>query len=89
MNSTTLLTSEESAEKLGIKPRTLVRWRGYRKGPAFVKVGRSVRYRQEDLDAWVASRRVEVPAPAPASDKPLPAGQPPEEQRGQAESPTA
>jgi len=27
-------------------------------GPAFLRIGRAIRYRVQDLDAWLASRRV-------------------------------
>lgn len=42
----------------GISRLTLADWRCKRVGPPFVKVGRLVRYRQEDLDAWLNSRVV-------------------------------
>ena len=38
---------------LGVTEATLADWRYRRRGPAFVKVGRLVRYRLEDLDAWL------------------------------------
>jgi hypothetical protein len=28
-------------------------------GPAFLRMGRTIRYRREDLDAWLAERRVD------------------------------
>ena len=54
-----LLTRTEAAEYLNVKPQTLAVWvhRGV-PGPAYVKVGRSVRYRKSDLDAWIESRTV-------------------------------
>jgi hypothetical protein len=36
--------------------RTLERWRQTGDGPRFVRVGRAVRYRRSDLDAWLESR---------------------------------
>lgn len=35
---------------------TLADWRTKGIGPDYVKVGRLIRYRQADLDAWVESR---------------------------------
>jgi hypothetical protein len=35
------------------------------RGPAYIRVGRSIRYRLKDLDAWLESHRVD---PACASD---------------------
>jgi predicted DNA-binding transcriptional regulator AlpA len=43
---------------LGVTEATLADWRYRgRHGPAFVKVGRLVRYRLEDLDAWLDAQR--------------------------------
>ena len=48
-----LLTPDEAAEWLRSKERTLERWRSDGVGPAFVRLGRRVAYRLEDLQAWV------------------------------------
>ncbi len=46
----TLLTTEETATLLGVKPPTLIAWRFYRKpGPRFIRMGRIVRYRYSDV----------------------------------------
>ena len=37
----------------GIARQTLADWRTKRIGPKYLKVGRLVRYRQVDLDAWL------------------------------------
>lgn len=52
-----LLDEKQAASLLQVKPGTLSVWRstGRYKIP-FVKVGRSVRYRVEDLNAWIESR---------------------------------
>jgi len=39
-----------------ISPLTLADWRTKRTGPAYIRVGRLIRYRQADLDAWLESR---------------------------------
>ena len=39
-----------AADVLGMAVQTLRNWRHQSKGPAYLKVGRSVRYRMEDLD---------------------------------------
>lgn len=55
-----LLTEIEAAAKLGIKPETLQNWRSTKRYPlAYLKIGRSVRYRNSDLDRFLASRTVE------------------------------
>ena len=48
-----LLTIEDVATELNKRVRTLYNWRHLKIGPRSIKVGRSVRYRREDLDAWV------------------------------------
>ena len=58
-----LLTTREAAELLRVKESTLEQWRWNGKGPQFVKLGRCVRYRQADLEAftsrWVCSSTTE------------------------------
>ena len=54
-----LLTTEEAAEYLGVRPQTLAVWRTTRRYDIrFVRVGSRVRYRRRDLDAWLESRAV-------------------------------
>lgn len=56
-----LLTAEQVAEMTGLSVDTLAQWRSQRRGIPFIKVSRScVRYRQSDLDAWLASKLVAV-----------------------------
>lgn len=52
-----LLTVEEAAERLKLSASALNKWRVLGVGPAFVKLGRRVRYRVADLDDWVAGAR--------------------------------
>jgi excisionase family DNA binding protein len=52
-----LLDEKAAAEFLDIAPGTLSVWRSTgRYRIPFVKVGRRVRYRRADLEAWLASR---------------------------------
>jgi predicted DNA-binding transcriptional regulator AlpA len=44
--------------ELGISSVTTTKWRAQAKGPPFIKVGRLVRYRRSDLEAWLVSRTV-------------------------------
>jgi excisionase family DNA binding protein len=53
-----LLTTEQAAAKLGLGTNTLEKYRVFGTGPTFVKLGRSVRYAESDLDEWVAARRL-------------------------------
>jgi predicted DNA-binding transcriptional regulator AlpA len=53
-----LLTQRQCAEALVLSERTLERFRVSGLGPKFVRVGKSVRYRLSDVEAWIASRVV-------------------------------
>jgi excisionase family DNA binding protein len=50
----TLLTEEEVAKQLHVSVASLRRWRLERRGPQFIKVGSLVRYRPEEIEAWLA-----------------------------------
>ena len=62
MDSTTTLYDEDAAGKyIGgsqspVSTRTMQRWRLEGVGPTYVKLGRLVRYRQSDLDAFLEER---------------------------------
>ena len=51
-----VLTTPEAAAYLNVQPSTLEQWRWNGRGPDFVKLGRSVRYRQADLEAFLGAR---------------------------------
>ncbi|ORC02207.1 helix-turn-helix transcriptional regulator [Mycobacterium persicum] len=52
-----LATVDEFCEYAGITPGAAAQLRYIGRGPKFVKVsGRQVRYRWEDIEAWVAER---------------------------------
>ena len=51
-----LLTEVAAADILCVSIRTLQAWRVRGDGPPFVKVGRAVRYRRNDLETWVEGR---------------------------------
>jgi excisionase family DNA binding protein len=54
-----LLTADDVAELTGLSVETLAQWRSQRKGIPYVKISRNcVRYRQSDLDGWLAERIV-------------------------------
>jgi excisionase family DNA binding protein len=53
-----LLTQVEAARLLQLSERTLERLRLTGGGPLFVKAGRSVRYRETDLERWIDGRVV-------------------------------
>ena len=53
-----LLDEKRLCAELAISSVTATKWRAQAKGPPFIKVGRLVRYRRSDLEAWLASRTV-------------------------------
>ncbi len=52
-----VMTTPIAAEYLGLSPATLETQRVRGGGPVFVKLGRRVVYRREDLDAWINENR--------------------------------
>lgn len=48
-----VLDEKKTAHALDMSPRTLQRWRLEGRGPAFVKLGKKVVYRREDLVAYL------------------------------------
>ncbi|MET4618678.1 putative DNA-binding transcriptional regulator AlpA [Arthrobacter sp. 2762] len=50
---TKLRNTKETADYLGITDKSLVQKRYMGTGPKFIKMGRTVRYRQADIDAWL------------------------------------
>ncbi len=57
-----LLTSEETAQVLGVSDNALRIWRSRGKGPRAYKYGRRVMYRREDLEAWLETKALEMEA---------------------------
>lgn len=47
------MTVEEMSAYLRIPVKTAYNWRSMNKGPKGIKVGRHVRYRYEDVEAWL------------------------------------
>jgi hypothetical protein len=53
----TLLTEAETAQLLGISPRTLRNWRRGNRGPVHVRLGGLVRYTPADVESFIAASR--------------------------------
>lgn len=51
-----LLTQEQVADYLQMPVRTMEAWRYSGDGPKFVRIGRRVRYRPQDVEEWVESQ---------------------------------
>lgn len=52
------VSPEQLAANWGMHPGTLANWRVQGKGPKFVKVGRKIWYKLEDIAAYERSRTV-------------------------------
>lgn len=51
-----LLDTSEVANLLTNKPNTIEGWRIKGMGPRYIKIGRLVRYRIEDVNAWIEAQ---------------------------------
>lgn len=51
-----LMSPQEVADYLGVPVRSVYHWRHQGEGPAGFRVGKHVRYRPEDVDAWLEQR---------------------------------
>jgi excisionase family DNA binding protein len=62
------LTEKELAARLGVSPRTVQQWRVHGGGPAYLKLGVSVRYDLATVEAWErAQTRSHTADPGPAA----------------------
>ena len=57
---TGLLSEEDAGRYLDLARGTLRNWRVQRRGPPFVRAGRRICYRIEDLQAWAEERLVDA-----------------------------
>ena len=51
-----LLNEHDVARITGLSVASVRRWRLLRQGPKYLKIGAAVRYKPEDVAAWIASR---------------------------------
>ncbi len=59
LSTDSLLTREQAAAYLNVRPQTLAVWATNKRYPlAYVRVGRSVRYLRSELDQFIAARTV-------------------------------
>ena len=52
----TLLNEHEVARITGLSVASVRRWRLLRLGPKYLKIGAAVRYKPDDITAWLESR---------------------------------
>jgi len=57
-NLNRLLTDRKVSIELGVSLATVRRWRLFRAGPRYIKIGSSVRYRPDDVKRWLETRPV-------------------------------
>jgi predicted DNA-binding transcriptional regulator AlpA len=50
------ITATQVAEMFGVKEGTVSRWRQRKTGPAFYKVGRSIRYDKKEIEIMMMKR---------------------------------
>lgn len=51
-----LLNEYDVARVCGLSVASVRRWRLLKRGPKYLKIGAAVRYRREDVSAWLESR---------------------------------
>jgi len=54
---TEMMSERQVAEYMNMSLSSLRKWRLFRKGPKFVKLGRAIRYRRTDVETWLSSCR--------------------------------
>lgn len=50
-----LLSPQQLADYLGVAIKTVYAWNHEGTGPTVIRVGKHVRYRREDVEAWLAA----------------------------------
>jgi len=50
-----LLNEFEVAQKLRVSVSTVRRWRHLKRGPRYLKLNATIRYKTEDVTAWISS----------------------------------
>lgn len=59
-----LFSPERLADYVGVPVSTVYQWNYKGVGPRFLKLGRHVRYRASDVEAWLDARAASRPGPA-------------------------
>lgn len=71
-----LLGTNRVAEMVGVSPSTLRYWRSRDEGPPSFRVGKSIKYLESDVWAWLAGRREESARGEAATGSPVVVGAP-------------
>lgn len=58
--NTTLISARGTAAILGVTTATLANYRWQGRGPRFIRVGRLIRYRLDDVERWINEHTIET-----------------------------
>jgi excisionase family DNA binding protein len=72
-----LLTARELAGLLGVSPETVLRWTRRGELPAIRLPGGAIRYRRDELDAWLTDHATAGPGGPAVAETPNPKPAPP------------
>ena len=67
-----LLTTEQAATRTGLSMNTLLKHRKQNRGLPFVRLGRTVRYRTADVEAYLIAQTVHPGEPGASSGRSAP-----------------
>jgi predicted DNA-binding transcriptional regulator AlpA len=59
-----LLTEEDICLLIDVHPQTLRVWRTHKEGPRWTKLGRTIFYRRQDVEAWIEANLAPMQAAA-------------------------
>lgn len=69
-----LLNIKQLSELMGVPKATIYGWRYKSFGPPAIVLGRHLRWRREDVDAWLRERREAASAQSPTCRMARPSG---------------
>ncbi len=69
-----VLTESELARRARVSISVLRKWRREGQGPRFLKLGRLVRYRAQDIQAWLDAHALDGNQPPRKNPRPVAAG---------------
>lgn len=58
--SSPFLTAQQLAARWHLTPKTLSNWRNVRKGPNFIKVGKSVLYHLNEVETYEKEKLIKI-----------------------------
>ena len=70
MGTSRLMTTKQVADLLQVPVATLYRWRYYSDGPSAFRVGRHLRYRESEVEAWITQQEAKQPTKQLHPEKP-------------------